>query len=346
MPVHRVVISSTGPHFDVTVQQHWSDEGYHVTYLPYPGGQKAYSRALQDLHDDLETGEKYAVIAYGEAAAQALLVHQLPMPKLCALVAYYPSRIDYPNMTFPPGLLVQVHLASSQSFAPNFASYSYPDTKPGFAESDSAQFERVSSGLAWSRSLGMVRKGFGIEVDLEKIWDHHLDLEFGTKDAAATMKTMTAEPYVNHVPTLTGGVGARDLYRFYRDFFIPSNPETMRVRLISRTVGVDRIVDEMLVSFTHSQEIPWLLPGVPPTGNFIAIALVSIVCIRGGKLYHEHIYWDQASVLVQAGLLDPTLGTQGFKEKGVERLPVVGGESAQKVVDEESVRSNQLIRGW
>lgn len=108
-------------------------------------------------------------------------------------------------------------------------------------------------------------------------------LEFATKDAAATMRTMVAEPYVNHVPTLTGGIGQQDLYVFYRDYFIPSNPPSTSMKLVSRTIGVDRVVDEMVFSFDHTQEVPWMLPGVPPTGRKVSVALVAIVCIRGGN---------------------------------------------------------------
>lgn len=155
------------------------------------------------------------------------------------------------------------------------------------------------------------------------------------------MATMVKEPYVNHIPTLTGGIGYEDLHRFYRDFFFPGNPLSLQMRLISRTVGTDRVVDELHVEFQHTQEIPWMLPGVEPTNKFVEVALVAIVCIRGGKLYHEHIYWDQATVLVQIGLLDPKLAGKGYS-----RLPVVDGASAKKVVDESSVDSNELIPGW
>lgn len=171
-------------------------------------------------------------------------------------------------------------------------------------------------------------------------------LEFETKDADATLKTMVAQPYVNHVPTLTGGIGAIDLLRFYKDFFIPSNPPSMTNRLLSRTVGSDRVVDEMLISFTHSCEIPWMLPGVPPTNKHVEIVLVGVVCIRGGKLYHEHLHWDQASVLVQIGLLDARLGAVGLGKNGVNRLPIMGVETARKVVDEKAVESNELIEEW
>ncbi len=173
----------------------------------------------------------------------------------------------------------------------------------------------------------------GPRFDLSKIWDEHTLYEFGTRDVAATMATMVAEPYVNHVPTMTGGVGARDLSRFYANHFIPKTPADTRLVPISRTIGADRLVDEMLFCFTHDIEIDWMLPGVKPTGKYVEIPLVSIVNFRGGKLYHEHIYWDQASVLVQIGVLDPN------------GLPIAGIETAKKLVD-ETMPSNTLMARW
>jgi carboxymethylenebutenolidase len=159
--------------------------------------------------------------------------------------------------------------------------------------------------------------------------------EFGTRDVDATMKTMVAQPYVNHIPTLTGGVGHDQLKRFYKHHFIPTTPKDTRLIPISRTIGADRLVDEMLFCFTHDIEIDWMLPGVAPTGKYVEIPLVAIVNFRGDKLYHEHIYWDQASVLVQIGLLDP-------KKSG---LPIAGAETARKLVD-ENFPSNMLMKNW
>ncbi|KAL9636682.1 MAG: hypothetical protein Q9164_002667 [Protoblastenia rupestris] len=154
---------------------------------------------------------------------------------------------------------------------------------------------------------------------------------------------MVQEPYVNHIPTLTGGIGYKDLYRFYHDYFIPGNPPSLKMKLISRTVGTDRVVDEMHMSFRHTVEMPWMLPGVKPTDKDVEVALVVIVCFRGGKLYHEHIYWDQASVLMQIGLLDPNLVPGSNRQ---ERLPVVDGAGARKLLDESGVKSNELISSW
>lgn len=276
------------------------------------------------------------------------------MPKLAAVVAYYPPYMPRTNISFPPTLSVQIHLASSQKFGTRHPSFRYPDTEPGFAEHDLDEYDRTACTLSWSRTLGTLRRAFDtdLDVNLEAIWDNHTKLEFETKDADETMKTMVPEPYVNHVPTMTGGIGARDLRRFYKDYFIPGNPESLKITLLSRTVGVDRVVDEMLVTFRHTCEMPWMVPGIPPTGKVVEVVLVSVVCIRGGKLYHEHIHWDQATVLVQLGLLDPKYIPEGFKtseegrEKEVKRLPVVGKEGARKVVDERVGKSNELIPGW
>ncbi len=173
----------------------------------------------------------------------------------------------------------------------------------------------------------------GRDYDLEALWEAHTRYEFETRDVDATMATMVGAPYVNHVPVMTGGVGARDLARFYANHFIPKLPKDTRLVPISRTVGADRVVDEMLFCFTHDTEIDFMLPGVPPTGRYVEVPTVAIVGFRGGKLCHEHIYWDQASVLVQIGLLDP---------KG---LPVAGVETAKKLVD-ETLPSNTLMKRW
>lgn len=171
------------------------------------------------------------------------------------------------------------------------------------------------------------------DQDLAALWDAHCGFEFGARDVDATMATMVDEPYVNHVPTMTGGVGHDQLKRFYRYHFVDGNPDDTRLVPISRTVGVDSVVDEMLFCFTHTRKIDWMLPGIPPTGHAVEIALVAIVKFDGGKLVHEHIYWDQASVLVQIGKLDRA------------DLPVAGAETAHKVLD-KTLPSNALMRHW
>lgn len=154
-------------------------------------------------------------------------------------------------------------------------------------------------------------------------------------------------PAVTYAPTLTGAIGTQALRRFYENHFLGRLPPSMRIRLLSRTAGPDRVVDELYVSFEHTQEISWMLPGVPPTNRRVEIILVSIVSMRAGRLYSEHTYWDQASVLVQVGLLDPKLVPNSAQ--GVDRLPVVGREAARRIlhedpeVDQEDYH-NKLIR--
>ncbi|TKX26075.1 hypothetical protein C1H76_1651 [Elsinoe australis] len=342
----QLYVCCDGPQFDPIIISHWQQEGYAVHLLPFEGNAKSYARQLQNLGDDLEPNEYFAIVAYGNAAAVCLDTATDPIHQLSGLVAYYPTSIPTHATKWPRGLTGVVHLASSQAFAPAFDYYVYANTKPSFAEHDSFEFNKVAAAIAWTRSLAAVRKALKIEVNLEKVWENHVALEFATKDAAATMKTMVAEPYVNHVPTLTGGIGQQELFRFYRDYFIPQNPPTMKVDLVSRTIGTDRVVDEMIISFRHTQEVPWMLPDVPPTDREVKIPLVGVVNIRGGKLYHEHLYWDQASVLIQIGLLDPKLVPQSMKDKGMTRLPVYGVETAEKVLDESSHSSNELLSSW
>jgi carboxymethylenebutenolidase len=169
--------------------------------------------------------------------------------------------------------------------------------------------------------------------DLAALWEEHCRYEFETRDVDATMATMVDEPYVNHVPTMTGGVGQDQLKRFYKYHFIGRNPADTELIPISRTVGADSLVDEVLFRFTHTSEIDWMLPIIPPTGRRVEVPLVAIIRFRDGKLVHEHIYWDQASVLVQIGLLDPA------------DLPVAGAETARKVAN-KALPSNTLMRNW
>ena len=159
--------------------------------------------------------------------------------------------------------------------------------------------------MAHHRSIAAFRRVMGPHYDFSALWDTHCMHEFGTRDVDATMRRWCAQPYVNHIPTMTGGVGHDQLKRFYKYHFIPNTPDDTKLIPISRTVGEGSLVDEMLFCFTHDIEIDWMLPGVTPTGKYVEIPLVAIVNFRGDKLYNEHIYWDQASVLVQIGALNP-----------------------------------------
>jgi carboxymethylenebutenolidase len=153
------------------------------------------------------------------------------------------------------------------------------------------------------------------------LFDRHVNAELAG-DLDATMATMSDNPYLNHVPTMAGGIGRDGVRAFYRDHLVGKFfPPDMKMVPVSRTVGEASIVDEVFITFTHTMTIDWLLPGIPPTGKPVEMAVAVVVGFKDGKISHEHIYWDQASVLVQVGLLDP---------KG---LPVSGAASACKVAD-------------
>ena len=166
---------------------------------------------------------------------------------------------------------------------------------------------------------------------LSQLWEEHVRCEFSTRNTDDTLATMVEDAYVNHIPVLTGGVGKDELREFYSKRFILQMPPDTEMIPVSRTIGNDQLVDEMVFKFTHTIPMDWLLPGIPPTGKRVEVPLVAVVRFRDGKLAHEHIYWDQASVLVQIGLIDAA------------KLPVAGVESAHKVLD-PTLPANALMR--
>jgi len=166
---------------------------------------------------------------------------------------------------------------------------------------------------------------------LRELWERHVQYEFSTRNTEDTLATMVEDAYVNHIPVLTGGVGRDELREFYSKRFIPQMPPDTEMTPVSRTIGEDQLVDEMVFKFTHSIRMDWMLPGIAPTGKRVEVPLIAIVRFREGKLAHEHIYWDQASVLVQIGLLDAS------------KLPVAGVESARKVLD-PTLPANALMK--
>jgi carboxymethylenebutenolidase len=160
------------------------------------------------------------------------------------------------------------------------------------------------------------------QANLGVVFDRHIKHEFEDHDVDATMQTMTKEPYVHHVPMMTGGVGYQGVYNFYKNHFIGKMPADTKIVRISRTIGKDQVVDELIISFTHDREVEYMLPGVSPTGKYITLPHVVIMNFKDGKIAHEHIYWDQASLLVQVGLLDPR-----------RLLPVTGQEQAKRLLE-------------
>ncbi|KAI2633567.1 NTF2-like protein [Hypomontagnella submonticulosa] len=385
----KLYITSEDEEFDLVTLAEWRDEGFEVEYVPMGAGGNEYKMKIESLsRAKLGPCETFGIVAYGDAAAFCLehfhIMDNNPEFKLCCLIAYYPTRIPDPRTKFPGGINVLVHLASGEevgivkqtqmvgiqgkkrttrqtidrgmgaggTLQMAYPSYTY-DATPGFAEHDLDEFDRVSAELSWSRSLAMARRAFRKDVDLERVFEENVNGKFYTRKLQPTMSTYSAHksPHVTYIPTLTGGIGTEELQRFYSEFFIDRNPPSMKLTLLSRTIGADRVVDELHVSFKHTQEMPWVLPGVPPTNKRVEILMVSIVALRGGRLYHEHVYWDQASVLVQTGLLDPKVVPKQASEKGVKRLPVVGRQAARRVLrgydeGDEGEATNELIAEW
>jgi carboxymethylenebutenolidase len=260
----------------------------------------------------------------------------------CA-VGYYGVGIESdlaeaPNISCP----TMLHIAGADKFCPPSAQeqiHQTLDTHPlttlhvyteqghAFGRAGSAHFDAQAAELAHLRTLEFFVRHLSWPAAtnatqrLSDLWDEHVKYEFATQNTEDTLTTMVEDAYVNHVPVLTGGIGHDQLREFYSQRFIPQMPPDTKMTPVSRTIGVERVVDEMVFEFTHTIKMDWMLPGLAPTGKHVKVPLVVIVHFRDGKLAHEHIYWDQASVLVQLGLLDDG------------KLPVAGVESAEKVLD-------------
>lgn len=312
------------------------------------------SQALLDIEAAIRTLQAYPTCKGRTGALGYCLGGKLALMTAAAggvdcAVSYYGVGIDkILDETRKISVPVVLHFAGEDEFMPpeavrkirqQFSGHQgveihiYPDVHHAFSSPASPSYHKPSSDMAYSRTIALFRKIMGPHYDLSALWETHRCCEFETRDADATMETMVDEPYVNHVPTMTGGYGYRSLHRFYKYHFIPQLPKDTKNIPVSRTVGVDRIVNEGVLCFTHDIEIDWMLPGVEPTGRYVEIPIVGIVTFRGDKLVHEHIYWDQASVLAQIGLLD------------AKSLPIAGIETAKKVLD-PTMPANTLMANW
>ncbi len=308
--------------------------------------------AMKDINDAIDFAfAKYGchgpTAAVGYCLGGRLALRALFDTSVAASVSYYGVELEgLVSRELPTGKAAILHIAQEDAYCPpanqelirkasraDLKAFFYPGCDHAFAREGSPHFCSESSRLAYDRTLNFLIPKVGPNYDLESLWEAHLDYEFTTRDAELTMRTMVDEPYVNHIPTMTGGVGYKALYRFYKEFFIGANPADTAQFSVSRTVGARQVVDEVIFSFTHDRRMDWLLPGVKPTGRKVRFGLVGVVRFRGDKICHEHIYWDQASVLAQVGLLK------------TESLPIVGVEGTDKITD-NSIPSNQLISGW
>ena len=174
-----------------------------------------------------------------------------------------------------------------------------------------------------------LQAGAGKSPTLDAVFDAHIAREFADRDVDATMATMVPEPYVHCIPVMTGGSGGKGVRRFYSEHFVNQIPKDAEVTPISRTIGKDQVVDELIVRFTHDTQWDYLLPGIPPTGKRVEIPHVVVMKFKNGKVAHEHVWWDQASLLVQVGLLDPA------------KLPVAGVEQARELLRASRAQEHQ-----
>jgi carboxymethylenebutenolidase len=168
------------------------------------------------------------------------------------------------------------------------------------------------------------------EKVLIDVWEAHTAAEFEHKDAHAAIATMTDRPVLIHVPVNTGATGKEALRRFYEEIFIPQMPPDVELQLLTRTVGQNRVIDEFVLRFTHSVRMDWFAPRIEPTGCRLAVPHVGIIAFENGKISSEHIYWDQATVLAQMGLLS-------------DKLPVIGASQCDRLLD-ANAPVNQLIK--
>jgi carboxymethylenebutenolidase len=303
--------------------------------------------AIRVLRKRPECNGKVGVLGFGLGGRLAYLA--AARLKIDAAVSYYgmelEQHLDEAGSVHCP---IVFHFGAEDGYAPPavrqavrsaFAArddaeiYVYPGADHAFNNPSRSNFNKSAATLAHSRTIGLFRRAIGPRYNLEELWEKHLECEFATRSAENTMKTMVAEPYVNHVPDMTGGYGHSELYRFYKHHFIPKVPKDTRIIPVSRTIGANTLVDEFIFCCTHDVEIDFMLPGIPPTGKYLEVPHVAVVHFRGDKIAHEHIYWEQATALVQLGLLDP---------KG---LPTAGAETAKKVLD-PSLPSNTLMAAW
>jgi len=289
-----------------------------------------------------------SVAVLGFCLGGTLAVASATLDDVEASVAYYPVALNEFKSAGALRCPVVMHFGGDDPYCPpealtsireRFAGasvkiYEYPNASHAFYNADRTEYAPAAAKTSHTRSLQLLRKRVGPEYDLEALWERHTYYEFAERDVDKTISTMVEEPYVNHVPTMTGGVGRKQLRHFYKNFFVDVHPDDMEVLLVSRTVGVDRIVDEMVSSFTHDRMMDYLLPGIEPTGRKIRVTAVGVISFRGSKIFHEHIHYDMGSLLAQAGLIDPST------------LPVVGAAAAEKVIDRFSHPSNELMTTW
>ncbi|KAL9081164.1 MAG: hypothetical protein Q9157_000255 [Trypethelium eluteriae] len=335
--------------------QKWAEEGYAVAQVLVDSEESAVKDDFELAYNNLLNSPQcqpktdFGIISYHTSSnVQATIQAANNIAGAVFYGACNDGNIGKPFLCHIAGQAPKADISQPK----NGKSVHYPSAGPFFTIPAHPDFSSSTAAISHTRTLAFLKPLMkGPHFDLEAIWEEHTMLEFATRSPERTMSTMVQEPYVNHVPTMTGGIGRERLTNFYRFHFIFNNPDDTALELVSRTVGIDRVIDEFIFSFTHDKKVDWILPGLPPTFKAIRIPMTSVVNIRGDRLYHEHIAWDQASVLRQLGLLPeylpfpyPIDGIAAAKGERYEfRVPAGGAETAGKLVDERSVDSNRMF---
>ncbi|KAL2827284.1 hypothetical protein BJY01DRAFT_255739 [Aspergillus pseudoustus] len=344
---------------DPEPMQKWAEESFVVAQIQVAEDHATIKEdLLQALgaltaHEACSQKSEYGIIVYSPSLVHSLTDAIDEHDSIKAIVSYG-------TLSKPSRKPLIYHLAESgipKSVCDTVTTYRYPEAaSASFVIPSHKDFLPSSAAVAHTRCLEFVKKLLdGPWFDLEMIWNEHTSFEFDTRSVEKTMDTMVQEPYVNHIPTITGGIGREKLTQFYANHFIFNNPDDTVLELVSRTVGIDRVVDEFIFAFTHDKVVDWLIPGIPPTGKRLRIPFTAVVNIRGDRLYHEHIAWDQLTVLFQLGFMPEYLPIPYSLPNGPTpqagrqlqyRVPGAGDKTAAKMLDESSVPSNEMIENF
>ncbi|KIW97222.1 uncharacterized protein Z519_02614 [Cladophialophora bantiana CBS 173.52] len=247
----------------------WAEEGYVVAEIQasaLASDPEILSYTVDALKqcEMCENTDRIGLVVYDHTLLNSAVDSQFRrQPGIAAAVVYVDAGVSVPQISVPALLLHIAGPPPPSGLSPSTSggrTYHYSTVSSfRFATPFTPEFHYNSEAVSHTRNLTFLKpKLDGPYFDLETIWEEHTYYEFADRSVQHTMSTMVQEPYVNHVPTLTGGVGRELLTQFYRDSFIFSNPADTELELISRTIGIDRVVDEFIFKFTHTQDVPWL----------------------------------------------------------------------------------------
>ena len=326
----------------------FGEEGYSVLTVDASLSLADIAAVADALRAMPETEGDIAVIAHGDGATLACRAARDAGFK--ALVAFDPEDLaDNPELLadLPCPYVLQFGTKDAPDAAKSAETlrnamnrkdgsriFEWEEGVPGFTLRHRETFDAIADDLAHTRTLELIRRVLGPYYDFVSLFAEHVYHEFTTRDVDATMATMIDEPYVNHVPTLAGGVGHDMLKRFYKYHFVDQNAGGRDRTRLSYTMGPNRVVLETYTKFRHDSVIDRYFPGIEPTGKEVEIVTVIIVKFRGDKVCHEHLYWDQGSALKQIGVLDSG------------DLPLAGPEAARKVLDQTLPSNIFMQEAW